>query len=83
MHPLTATAIPAGWREAMMVSRDGNSMDGRWFWGGFGELGIDVHLVGPGANPSFWAPISRALKSPSKSTVKIYGGNLPASSEAG
>jgi quinohemoprotein amine dehydrogenase len=26
---------PAEWREAMLVSRDGNAMQGRFFWGGY------------------------------------------------
>jgi quinohemoprotein amine dehydrogenase len=78
-HPLTATTLPSEWREAMMVSRDGNSMDGRWFWSGFGELGIDVHLVRAGNEPVVLGTDLAALQSPSKSTLKIYGGNLPAS----
>lgn len=77
-HAITATAIPTAWREAMMVSRDGNSMDGRWFWGGFGEIGIEVHLVRAGSEPVVLGTDLSALQSPSKGTVKIYGGNLPA-----
>jgi hypothetical protein len=38
--------------QAMMVSRGGNTMDGRWFWSGFGELGIDVILCGQ--EPNRW-----------------------------
>jgi quinohemoprotein amine dehydrogenase len=60
----------------MMVSRDGNTMDGRWFWGGYGELGIDVHLVRAGETTVLGTDVS-ALKSPSKDTVKIFGGSLP------
>jgi len=75
-HAITATAVPAEWREAMMVSRDGNTMDGRWFWSGFGELGIDVHLVRAGSEPLVIGTDLTALQSPSKSTVKIYGANL-------
>ncbi len=78
VHPLTATAVPAAWREAMMISRDGNSMDGRWFWGGLGELGIDVHLVRADTEPTILGTDLSALKSPSKGTVKIFGGSLPA-----
>lgn len=79
VHPLTATATPVAWREAMMISRDGNSIDGRWFWGGYGELGIDVHLVRAGSEPAVLGTDVSALKSPSKGTVKIYGGSLPTS----
>jgi quinohemoprotein amine dehydrogenase len=79
VHAVTATAIPTTWREAMLVSRDGNSMEGRWFWGGFGELGIDVNLIRVGSEPLVLGTDLSALQSPSKNTVKIYGGNLPAS----
>src|SRR5579871_3946865 len=48
----SSTSTPTEWREAMMVSRDGNSMDGRWFWSGFGELGMEVHLVRANAEPT-------------------------------
>jgi quinohemoprotein amine dehydrogenase len=78
VHPLTASAVPTAWREAMMLSRDGNTMDGRWFWGGYGELGMDVHLVRAGSEPTVLGTDISALKSPSKDTVKIYGGSLPA-----
>ena len=30
---------PVEWREAMMVSPDGNGMHGRWFWGRYYEFG--------------------------------------------
>ncbi len=76
VHALTAAATPVAWREAMMISRDGNSMDGRWFWGGFGELGIDIHLARAGEPAVLGTDVS-ALKSPSKGIVKIYGGSLP------
>src|SRR5262249_301344 len=39
------SAAPTEWREALLVSRDGNTMDGRWFWGGYDEFGIDAHMV--------------------------------------
>jgi len=74
--PITATALPTEWREAMMVSRDGNTMDGRWFWSGFGELGIDVHLVRAGSEPLVVGTDVASLQSPSKGTVKIFGANL-------
>jgi len=78
-HAITATSVPTTWREAMMISRDGNTMDGRWFWGGFGELGIDIHLVRAGNEPTVLGTDVSSLQSPSKGTVKIYGGSLPAS----
>jgi len=78
--PVTAaSAIPTEWKEAMMLSRDGNSMDGRWFWSSYGELGMDVHMVRAGAEPAILGTDIPALKTPSHQQVKIYGGSLPAS----
>ena len=42
---------PTELREALLVSRDGNTMDGRWFWGGYQEFGIDAHLVRIASTP--------------------------------
>jgi quinohemoprotein amine dehydrogenase len=77
--PITAASgTPSEWREAMMVSRDGNSMDGRWFWSGFGELGMDVHLTRASTEPTIVGTDVSALLTPSHGPLKIYGGNLPA-----
>jgi quinohemoprotein amine dehydrogenase len=76
---MTGIGIPSDWREAMMVSRDGNHMDGRWFWSSFGELGMDVHLVRANSEPTILGTDVSALKSPSHGEVKIYGGNFPTS----
>jgi quinohemoprotein amine dehydrogenase len=75
----TMSPIPVECREAMMVSRDGNTMDGRYFWSSFGELGIDVHLVRLGSEPVVLGADLASLQSPSKHELKIYGGNLPTS----
>src|SRR5262245_14084976 len=45
------SSSPTEWREALFVSRDGNTMDGRWFWGGYDEFGIDAHLSRIGTTP--------------------------------
>jgi quinohemoprotein amine dehydrogenase len=81
--PMTGVSIPSDWREAMMLSRDGNRLNGRWFWSGFGELGMEVHLVRAGSEPVVLGTDVSALKSPSNSEVKIYGANLPASLQPG
>lgn len=60
-----------------MVSRDGNSIDGRWFWGGYSEFGIDAHLIRLGTEPVVLGTDVYALQSPSRRELKIYGGNLP------
>jgi quinohemoprotein amine dehydrogenase len=70
---------PAESREAMFVSRDNNEMTGRWFWGGYQEFGIDVHLVRVGAQPVVFGTDRYALKTPSTDEVHIFGANLPAS----
>ena len=70
---------PAEWREAMMVSRDKNSMEGRWFWGGYDEFGIDVALQRVGKERLVLGTDLFALQSPSKKELKIYGANLPTS----
>jgi quinohemoprotein amine dehydrogenase len=75
----TLSSIPADLREAMIVSRDGNRMDGRWFWSAFGELGIDVHLVRANGEPAVLGTDVSSLQSPSHRELKIYGNNLPVS----
>lgn len=69
---------PTEWREAMMVSRDGNAIDGRFFWGGYQEFGMDAHLTRIGAQPMLAGASVFALQSPSTSEVKLYGANIPA-----
>jgi quinohemoprotein amine dehydrogenase len=71
---------PTEWREAMMISRDGNSMKGRWFWGGYQELALDVQLARISTNPVVLGTDLYALQSPSTGKqVRIFGANLPAS----
>jgi quinohemoprotein amine dehydrogenase len=74
---------PAEWREAMMVSRDGNSMKGRWFWGGYDEFGLDVKLARLGPQPMVFGTDLYSLQSPTmKHELRIFGANLPASLKA-
>ena len=72
-----STTIPSEWREAMMLARDGNSMEGRWFWGAYTEFGIDVRLVRLGAEPVVLGSDLYSLQSPSHHELKIYGANFP------
>jgi quinohemoprotein amine dehydrogenase len=84
----TATAKPAAsadpgndpteWRETMVVARDGNGMEGRWFWGGYDEFGVDVALTRIGKEPIVLGTDLFSLQSPSTKTLKIFGANLPA-----
>ena len=80
--PTDPSAAPTEWREAMMVSRDANTMDGRWFWGGYEEFGIDAHLVRIGTVPMLAGVNIFAMQSPSAGDVKLYGANLPADLKA-
>lgn len=71
-------ANPTEWREALFVSRDGNTMDGRWFWGGYQEFGIDAHLVRIGTTPLLAGASSLSIQSPSTTELRVYGANFPA-----
>jgi quinohemoprotein amine dehydrogenase len=71
-------ANPAEWREAMLVSRDGNSIKGRWFWGGYDEFGMEVKLTRLGNAPLVLGTDLYSLRSPSTGTqLRIFGANLP------
>ncbi len=76
--PADPGSQPAEWREALFVSRDGNTMDGRWFWGGYQEFGIDAHLTRISTTPLIAGAGTFSLQSPSSSEFRIYGANLPA-----
>jgi quinohemoprotein amine dehydrogenase len=71
---------PAENKEAMLISRDGSSMQGRWFWGGYDEFGSDVQLVRLGKEPVVFGTDVYSLKSPSTSAeLTVYGGGFPSS----
>jgi quinohemoprotein amine dehydrogenase len=70
--------FPADTREAMLLSDDENSMQGRWFWGGYQEFGIDVKLTRMGHDPVVLGVDKVSLHSPSSDELHIYGANLPA-----
>jgi quinohemoprotein amine dehydrogenase len=75
---------PGEGREAMFVSRDWSSMEGRWFWGAYDEFGIDVKLRRIAGEPMIACVDHPALKSPSQSQqVTVYGAELPADIKAG
>ena len=70
-------SYPKEWREALFVSRDANTLDGRWFWGGYQEFGIDAHLTRIGAQPMLAGAGSFSIQSPSMTELKVYGANFP------
>lgn len=69
---------PKEWREAMQLSRDGNTLQGRFFWGGYMEFGIDVNMTRVSTAPLLSGASVLSLMSPSTSTMKLYGANIPA-----
>jgi len=70
-------AFPADTREAMLLSGSGNTMDGRWFWGGYQEFGLDVELTRVQRDTVVLGFDQFSVKSPSTSDLHIYGANLP------
>ena len=78
----TGAADPA-MREVMMVDRNWRSMEGRWFAGGYDEIGIDVRLERVGSETRVLGTDRTALKQgASAQELKIYGTNLGASLRA-
>jgi quinohemoprotein amine dehydrogenase len=67
-------------REVMFVDRDWQSMDGRWFTGGYDEIGMDVQLKRIAGAPVLLGASRTALRAgTSGQEVRLYGANLPGS----
>jgi quinohemoprotein amine dehydrogenase len=74
-----ATDAPV-YREVMFVDRDWRGMDGRWFTGGYDEIGMDVQLRRVGSEMTLLGVDKSGLKQGGTGqTVKIYAMNPPAS----
>jgi quinohemoprotein amine dehydrogenase len=70
-------------REVMFIERDWQTMTGRWFAGGYDELGIDVTLSRVGRDPVITGLDRAALpRSASRQRLRIFGANLPATMAA-
>jgi quinohemoprotein amine dehydrogenase len=65
-------------REVMLVSRDQNSMEGRWFWGAYDEFGYDVKLMRAEDRPAILALSRKALRAGQTQTLKVFGDQFPA-----
>lgn len=66
-------------REAMWVSPDQNSAEGRWFWGEYQEFGVDVKLRRATSEPALITLDKTSLKTGSTGQrVKLIGTNFPA-----
>jgi quinohemoprotein amine dehydrogenase len=76
-HESQDSSDAATLREVMMLSRDWRSMDGRWFNGGYDELGVDVKLSRIGAEPVVTGISPVALKAGTEEQLHLYGANLP------
>jgi quinohemoprotein amine dehydrogenase len=76
--PADPNDSPSETREAMLVSRDGSTMEGRWFWGGYQEFGMDVQLVRQGAETIVLGTDRYSVPTPWSGEIHVYGGNLPA-----
>jgi quinohemoprotein amine dehydrogenase len=70
-------------REVLALSDDGSALEGRFFRGEYGELGLDVRLVRLGSDARVGVVVPRAVASPASGTatasVRILGANFPAS----
>jgi len=65
-------------REVVAFSRDQQSAEGRWFWGGYQEFGYDVTLRRAGDGPIVITTDTFAIPAGTKgTTVKVYGDGLP------
>jgi quinohemoprotein amine dehydrogenase len=66
-------------REVMAVDRDWQSMEGRWYTGGYDELGIDVQLRRVSGTPVILGASRTGLRAGAKGQqIQIFGANLPA-----
>jgi len=65
-------------REVMFVDRDWRTMDGRWFGGGYDELGLEVKLERVGAETRVLGTDRTSLRSGvTGQSLKVYGANIP------
>jgi quinohemoprotein amine dehydrogenase len=69
-----------GLREVMLVESGWEEMSGRWFTGGYDEIGVDVSLTKLGTNPVVVGVSPRAVRVGTRAQdVTIFGANLPKS----
>jgi quinohemoprotein amine dehydrogenase len=65
-------------REAIFISPDQSQAEGRWFWGSYQEMGIDVKLRRASADPTLAGVDRPALKTGSRAQrIRLMGDNLP------
>ena len=77
--PVTADDPQNETREVMWIAPDQKLAEGRWYWGQYQELGFDVQLRRPGAEPTLLVTEPVSLKAGAKGArVRVIGDNLPA-----
>ena len=65
-------------REVMFVDRDWRTIEGRWFTGGYDEIGLDVRLERSGETRVLGTDRTALRVGATAQELKIYGANLPA-----
>ncbi len=71
--------IPAEMRESMMIDPDQSQAQGRWFWGSYGEFGVDVKLWKATGVASIVGLDRPSLKAGSQTQrIRIVGDSFPA-----
>jgi len=64
-------------REVLMLSADGSELEGRFFHGTYGELGLDVTMSRLGEDPRISAVLPRSASAGSgRTTVTVMGANF-------
>jgi len=78
-----AGADAPAFREVMFVDRDWRGIEGRWFTGGYDEIGMDVRLRRVGTETTLLGVDRAGLKQGGPGqTVKIFALNAPSSVQA-
>lgn len=73
-----ATEVDSALQEVMFIDRDWRTIEGRWFTGGYDEIGMDVRLERVDAETRVAGTSPTALRAGAAGQeVKIYGANLP------
>ena len=68
-----------GLKEVMAIDRDWQTISGRWFMGGYDEIGADVRLTRLGGAPTVLGTSRQALRTGvTGQPLTIYGANFPA-----
>jgi quinohemoprotein amine dehydrogenase len=76
--PALRSTDTVGLREVMFVEPGWEEMSGRWFTGGYEEIGMDVSLRKLGAGPVVVGVAPRAIRTGTRAQdVTIFGANLP------